>query len=286
MVELVATAFAKPGQRLMIEAPTGTGKTLAYLVPAIEAARASGRVAVVAPHSRVLQDQILETLEELESTLQPFSVVVLKGRQNYISLKALGDELEWLQEDSGEIPAGHATAMALAILCGWVAQTPSGDWSDLRTAAVEGSLRVLRQLRWKLSVDSRPGPVRSRLDELDFYRRALARLDTAHVAVLNHALLAASPALKAGHFNLIVDEAHNLEDSAHGRHHPRAELRPPRDAVRLAVGSGHAPRPGRPRRHRNRRGPARPADSTAPRRDRSRAAGGGSAVRAAHRACA
>ena len=214
MAELVATAFAKPGQRLMIEAPTGTGKTLAYLVPAIEAARASGRVAVVAPHSRVLQDQILETLEALESTLQPFSVVVLKGRQNYISLKALGDELEWLQEDSGENPAGHATAMALAILCGWVAQTPSGDWSDLRTAAVEGSLRVLRQLRWKLSVDSRPGPVRSRLDELDFYRRALARLNTAHVAVLNHALLAASPALKAGHFNLIVDEAHNLEDSA------------------------------------------------------------------------
>ena len=214
MAERVATAFAKPGQRLMIEAPTGTGKTLAYLVPAIEAARASGRVAVVAPHSRVLQDQILETLEELESTLQPFSMVVLKGRQNYISLKALGDELEWLQEDSGENPAGHATAMALAILCGWVAQTPSGDWSDLRTAAVEGSLRALRQLRWKLSVDSRPGPVRSRLDELDFYRRALARLNTAHVAVLNHALLAASPALEAGQFNLIVDEAHNLEDSA------------------------------------------------------------------------
>ena len=102
----------------------------------------------------------------------------------------------------------------LAILCAWVAQTPSGDWSDLRTAAVEGSLRALRLLRWKLSVDSRPGPVRSRLDELDFYRRALARLNTAHVAVLNHALLAASPALKAGHFNLIVDEAHNLEDSA------------------------------------------------------------------------
>ncbi len=214
MAELVATAFAKPGQRLMIEAPTGTGKTLAYLVPAIEAARASGRVAVVAPHSRVLQDQILKTLEELESQLQPFSMVVLKGRQNYISLKALGDELEWLQEDSGENPAGHATAMALAILCAWVAQTPSGDWSDLRTAAVEGSLRTLRLLRWKLSVDSRPGPVRSRLDKLDFYRRALARLNTAHVAVLNHALLAASPALRAGHFNLIVDEAHNLEDSA------------------------------------------------------------------------
>ena len=90
MAELVATAFAKPGQRLMIEAPTGTGKTLAYLVPAIEAARASGRVAVVAPHSRVLQDQILKTLEELESQLQPFSIGRAQGSPELHQPEGLG----------------------------------------------------------------------------------------------------------------------------------------------------------------------------------------------------
>ncbi len=214
MARLVCEAFGTPGRQQMIEAPTGTGKTLAYLVPAIEAARACGRVSVIAPHSRVLQDQILETLEELASALQPFSSVVLKGRNNYISLKTLQGELDWLADGTREGPADDAAAAALAILCGWVAQTPSGDWADLRTTAVEGHLRSLALFRWKLRVDALPGPSRDRLDELDFYRRALDRLRTAHVAVLNHALLAAGPALEDGEFNLLVDEAHNLEDSA------------------------------------------------------------------------
>ena len=79
MAELVAKAFAGDRERQMIEAPTGTGKTLAYLVPAIEMARASGRTSVITPHSRVLQDQILATLEDLESELEPFSKVVPRG---------------------------------------------------------------------------------------------------------------------------------------------------------------------------------------------------------------
>lgn len=213
MAQLVATALGTPGNRQMIEAPTGTGKTLAYLVPAIEAARASGRVSVVAPHSRVLQDQILQTLEDLESPLPRFSTVVLKGRQNYVSLKALQGELDWLADDTDTASAADTTSMALAILCGWVAETPSGDWADLRTVAIEERLGALSQLRWRLRVDARPGPAGDRLDELDFYRRALARLGTAHVAVLNHALLAATPALERRGFNLLIDEAHNLEDS-------------------------------------------------------------------------
>lgn len=213
MAELVARAFADPGNRLMVEAPTGTGKTLAYLVPAIEAAQAWGRVTVVAPHSRVLQDQILQTLEDLESVLPPFTKAVLKGRHNYISLKALQGEIDGLAEESADNPADHDTAMSLAILCGWAAQTPTGDWADLRAAAVEGHLRVLPFLQWKLRVDSWPGPIRDGLDRLDFHRRALSQLRTAHVAVLNHALLAAGPALDGIEFNLLIDEAHNLEDS-------------------------------------------------------------------------
>ena len=214
MAHLVCKAFAGPGhRRMMIEAPTGTGKTLAYLVPAIEVARASGCVSVVTPHSRVLQDQILATLHELGSEIGPLSTVVLKGRQNYISLKALDAELAGLEEESAGSPARQSTAMALGILCGWVAETPSGDWSDLRTAAIAARLTQFRFFRWKLRVNSRPGPVRDRLDSLDFHRRALQALKTAHVAVLNHALLATGPDLEEGRFNLVIDEAHDLEDS-------------------------------------------------------------------------
>ena len=212
MAGLVSSTFSRPGVRAMIEAPTGTGKTLAYLVPAIEMARASGRMAVITPHSRVLQDQILTTLEELESRIGPFSRVVLKGRQNYISLKALDAELTGLDEETARGAVHHAEGMALAILCGWVAQTPSGDWADLRTAAIEGRLAPLRFFRWKLRVVDRPGPVRGPLDKLEFHRRARHALRHSHVAILNHALLATDPGLPDG-FNLIVDEAHDLEDS-------------------------------------------------------------------------
>ena len=214
MAGLVARALYE-GSRWMVEAPTGTGKTLAYLVPAIEMARASGRTSVVTPHSRVLQDQILATLEDLKAEIGPFSTVVLKGRQNYISIKALDAELAGLADESKRSPgAVRAVALSLAILVGWVAETPSGDWADLRTAAIAARLRPLRFLRWKLRVDTRPGPVQGRLDALDFHRRSLQALGTAHVAVLNHALLATGPALEEDRFNLVIDEAHGLEDSA------------------------------------------------------------------------
>ena len=214
MAGLVARAMSHEGSRWMIEAPTGTGKTLAYLVPAIEMARASGRTSVITPHSRVLQDQILATLEELKDEIGPFSTVVLKGRQNYISLKALDAELAGLEEESALNPALHPVALSLAILCGWVAETPSGDWADLRTAAVATRLSPLRFFRWKLRVNTRPGLVRDRRDALDFHRRALQALNTAHIAVLNHALLATGPELGENSFNLVIDEAHSLEDSA------------------------------------------------------------------------
>ncbi|MCY3651689.1 MAG: RecQ family ATP-dependent DNA helicase [bacterium] len=213
MAGQVIKALNQPDSRTLIEAPTGTGKTLAYLVPAIEIAQASGRKALITPHTRVLQDQILGSLEDLESVLPPFRKVVVKGKQNYLSLNALEAELiSWSEEDQTG-PDQQKVGMALAILCGWVAETPSGDWADLRTAALDSRLEALRFFRWKLRVEFPPGPSRTELDELDFYRRARQGLKEADVAVLNHALLATDPGLGSD-FNLIIDEAHDLEDSA------------------------------------------------------------------------
>ena len=70
MVGQVASALVEPSTHL-IEAPTGTGKTMAYLVPAIEYARASGQTVIVAAHSRVLQSQIQSSLLDLRRTLDP-----------------------------------------------------------------------------------------------------------------------------------------------------------------------------------------------------------------------
>ena len=165
----VVRTLCTGGSRL-IEAPTGTGKTLAYLLPAIEYARAGGGTVVVAPHSKVLQDQIMSTLEELSSELEPFQSVLLKGRSNYVDLETLAGELDALAEN----PDGFSPdqSFALAMVCGWVAQTPTGDWDDLRAGALDGGRNALNDLRRVLRIEDPPGPALSPLAELDFHRRA------------------------------------------------------------------------------------------------------------------
>ena len=200
------------GGRRLIEAPTGTGKTLAYLLPAIEYARASGGTVVVAPHSKVLQDQIMSTLEELSSELEPFQPALLKGRNNYIDLEALAGELDALAENPDGF--GPDQAFALAMVCGWVAQTPTGDWDDLRAGALEGGRNALNDLRRALRAEGPPGPALTPLDGLDFHRRAREGLKHAHVAVLNHALVVSDHDWIQHSRRLILDEAHNIEDAA------------------------------------------------------------------------
>ncbi len=86
MAEAVREVLAN-SHRLLIESPTGTGKTLAYLVPAVE----SGQRIVVSTGTKALQDQILKhdipVLEQLVS--KPFSVQVLKGVANYVCKRKL-----------------------------------------------------------------------------------------------------------------------------------------------------------------------------------------------------
>ena len=244
MATSVAATLAAGGRR-MIEAPTGTGKTLAYLAPAIEYARASGETVIIAPHSKVLQDQIMATLEELADELDPFEAVLVKGAANYVSLEALAGELDALvaasqsterrpgtgggaagsgasaePESSGlETARQHGDdsyGLALAIICGWAARTPTGDWDDLRTGALETSRAEIRRLRLLLRAEASPGPALTPLDDRDFHRRARDGLRRAHVGVLNHALLVTWQEWLDRSKRLILDEAHNLEDAATG----------------------------------------------------------------------
>ena len=237
MARIVAMVLAN-GERRLIEAPTGTGKTFAYLLPAIEYARASGVTVALAPHSKVLQDQIAQSLEELSEHLTPFNSVLLKGRSNYIDVAALEGELIEVRTPSGSadvqrhtteagaalrntsfesdaVPARADSSLALAILCGWVSQTPTGDWDDLNAWALGSGFRnVMSRLRFVLSVSERPGPAKTDLDARCFYRRARDGLRHADVAVLNHALVINDDEWRDHAKHLVLDEAHNLEDSA------------------------------------------------------------------------
>ena len=204
MARRVTGAFVGD-RKLLVEAPTGTGKTFAYLVPAVAWARAMGAPVMVATHSKVLQNQVLSAIPELENALGPIRATLLKGRENYVSLDALEGALDQIAADE---------TLPLAVIAGWVACTPTGEWDDLRTWAIERRDTTFAKLKWRLRVDRLPGPSLSRLDELCFYRRACDRVRDSHIAVLNHALLLSGTGRPEESRWLVLDEAHNLEDSA------------------------------------------------------------------------
>ena len=111
------------GGVLLAEAPTGLGKTLAYLLPALEWARENGQPVVVSTHTRSLQDQILELeLPVLSRALGGgVKVVRLKGRENYLCRsrvegfladRAGTPEARQLQEMLERVPDGDLSALA------------------------------------------------------------------------------------------------------------------------------------------------------------------------------
>ena len=208
----VANALAE-GRTALIEAPTGTGKTLAYLAPAANLARSGprGEVTVgVSTHTKVLQDQVVTTLAELEETLGPFNWTVLKGAANYLSLPDLADELEELDEPD------PADAWALAAVAGWAARTPTGDWDDLSRWLLAERGGDFAALRWRVSCGEAPAVPSTELERLCFHRRATEALSGADLAVVNHALLLSNASVAGEIDYLIGDEAHNFEDSATG----------------------------------------------------------------------
>lgn len=150
MARRVTGAFAGD-RKLLVEAPTGTGKTFAYLVPAVAWATATGAPVMVATHSKVLQNQVLSAIPELEEALGPIRATLLKGRENYLSLDALEGALDQIAADE---------ALPLAVISGWVARTPTGEWDDLRTWAIERRDTTFAKLKWAVLLSTR---LRSRL---------------------------------------------------------------------------------------------------------------------------
>jgi len=191
------------GGLLLAEAPTGLGKTLAYLLPAVEWARASGEPVVVATHTKHLQDQILDSeLPILSRALGgPLRVVRLKGRDNYLCRARVEG---FLAERAGT-PEAHRLLELLERL-------PDGDLS-----AVSDEPEAWAPFRGAdLDAGHCPAEI-CRGTRGCWLRRARRQAQEAQVVVVNHALWLADR-LAGGvvlpeFSRLVADEAHRLPEA-------------------------------------------------------------------------
>jgi ATP-dependent DNA helicase RecQ len=219
MAGLIAEALAH-GVSMMIEAPTGTGKTLAYLVPALFWARHQGRQVVVSTSVKNLQDQLVRELERLEYIFpDTFRYQVLKGRVNYVSPSAW-DALR-SQVDNGFPESGDAYwdtlqyRLGLVYLLRWMQATRDGTLDELHFW-FERTYPGFAALKAEVAIGEGGGECPDCDLGFCFYHQALTRAREADLLVINHALLLTAPWGEAGwplSDFLIADEGHNLEDA-------------------------------------------------------------------------
>ena len=195
------------GGSLLVEAGTGTGKSLAYLVPSIARAVRNGERVVVSTDTHTLQEQLMgKDLPGLREWLPwDFKACLLKGRSNYVSLRCWRRYLAEPCHDSDEL------RFKLKVLV-WLHSTESGDRSELR-------LHGREEVFWARIASDPLDCVGIHCTKEDCYvHRARAEAEVADIVVVNHALLLADAeiggGLLPGFDHLVIDEAHHLEEAA------------------------------------------------------------------------
>jgi ATP-dependent DNA helicase DinG len=202
-------AFSRPGV-CIIEAGTGTGKTLAYLLPAV----ISGKKTIVSTGMKNLQDQIArKDLEFIRERFDiPFTSTVLKGRESYACLKRCA----CLASAGTRAPEGGRPATLSVELREWLETTSTGEVSELpRRLGAERTFGTLSASRE--SCLGRKCVHRDRC----FLQRARARAAESDIVLVNHHILMSDMALPEGSSPIlpaweaaVLDEAHLLEGTA------------------------------------------------------------------------
>lgn len=201
-------------EELLVEAGTGTGKSLAYLLPAALYAIERGERVVVSTDTISLQDQLhgkdlpdVRTVLKESGVTEELRVAVMKGRANYLCLRRWFDHMDDPIED-----AADASLRAKIVL--WLAHTRTGDKAELRMNREEES-------HWRkfASERGRCSPKRcayARVNQCFLYRaRHLA--SNAHVVIANHSLILSNATqgfVLPPFERLVIDEAHHLETEA------------------------------------------------------------------------
>jgi ATP-dependent DNA helicase DinG len=213
LAEEVAEALER-GEHLLAEAGTGTGKSLAYLLPAL----VSGRRVVVATATKALQEQLLtQDVPAAAAALgREVRVAVLKGRENYLCRKSVHG-LELLGGSAGALFGDVEETDAFDDLRDWIDSTETGDRAEL---PFEPSATLWAELA--VGSDRCTGR-RCPFLGTCFAEAARERAGAAELVIANHALYFADLALRGRtdgtgvlpeHDAVVFDEAHRLEDAA------------------------------------------------------------------------
>jgi DNA polymerase-3 subunit epsilon/ATP-dependent DNA helicase DinG len=210
MTEAVAAAF-RDEKSLIVEAGTGTGKSLAYLLPAAGHALATGERVIVSTNTINLQEQLLrKDLPAVRALVDndEFRACQLKGRRNYLCLSRFH-----ALKNSG--PQTDAEALLASRILIWLKTTQTGDRAELRLTQPEDTVWA------RLSADGAECNASNSAYVVDgtcFLQRARRAAESSHVVVVNHSLLlsnvAVGGAVLPAYDRLVIDEAHHLEDEA------------------------------------------------------------------------
>jgi ATP-dependent DNA helicase DinG len=209
MAQDVAAALSE-GHHLVIEAGTGTGKTLAYLLPALD----SGLRVIISTGTKTLQDQLFHRdLPMIGKAIgRPVDAQLLKGRSNYLCVYRLQQFANSPDEMSATVSAGDVRSLQK-----WADRTTTGDIAELTELAEDSPL-------WPRVTSTIDNCLGSRCPVFDDCHVVAARhaAREAEMVVVNHHLLMADLAMKEEGFGqllpgadaIIVDEAHRFPDVA------------------------------------------------------------------------
>jgi ATP-dependent DNA helicase DinG len=200
------------GERhLMIEAGTGTGKSLGYLVPSLYYGIRQDKKVLVSTHTINLQEQIRDRDVPLLQDIfpVPFRAAVLKGRNHYLCLRKFEQKVEGAEFDSAKEERIIAAQMIV-----WLTETQHGDDEELHLGGRGGGDF------WR-SVSSDADSCLNRSCpwfKTCFYHRAKHNANQADVVITNHSLLftdvKAEHRLLPSYKHLVIDEAHHFEEVA------------------------------------------------------------------------
>ncbi len=214
MAKAVESALSL-GEHLLVQAGTGTGKSLAYLVPAVARAVQANERIVVSTATLALQRQVFsKDLPAVIDALQPAlgeraRTALFKGRSNYLCVHKISGGYEGSEDEDGALPIGPTSDLGREVvrLSAWAEETDTGDRDDL-VPGVSGRAWAQVSVAGRECLESQC-PMASEC----FSQKAREEAARAHIVVTNHAVLgvqATSHDILGEHDALIVDEAHEL----------------------------------------------------------------------------